>query len=193
LACSFRAAVRLGGRILAALLIVPSLATVLAGCGLLSGLSGRRPVSAQVMTVTSPVFGDHLLIPRRYTCHGVGQRPPLYWSGAPQDARSFAIVIDDSLAPIAPKVYWLVFDVSPATTELLPGQLPAGARQAQNSAGVAGYAPVCPVRGPHAYRFTVYALDVVLQVPRNAQLRQAWRAIAAHVIAVGRLTARAIP
>jgi Raf kinase inhibitor-like YbhB/YbcL family protein len=175
------------------LLAVAAAVASVSGCSLVRGLSGHRSVSVQLMTVTSPVFGEHQLIPRRYTCRGIGQSPPLYWSGAPPTARSFAVVVDDSLAPITPQVYWMVFDIGPATTELLVGQLPAGARQARNSLGQPGYVPVCPHGKPHLYRFTVYALNTMPALPSGTGLRQAWAEIAAHVVAAGRLTARAAP
>jgi Raf kinase inhibitor-like YbhB/YbcL family protein len=136
-------------------------------------------------------------IPQQYTCHGAGLSPPLYWSGAPQagasqPTRSFAIVVDDSQAPITPYVYWLVFDISPATTAMPQNELPPGARQASNSRGQAGYDPPCPA-GRHQYRFTVYALNARITLPAGAGLREAWTAIARHVIGIGRLTAYAEP
>jgi Raf kinase inhibitor-like YbhB/YbcL family protein len=188
----FRAA-RLAGRAASGLAAATAIAVALGGCSFLGGLSARRSVAIEAMTVTSPVFSEHVLIPRRYTCDGIGQSPPLFWTGAPQGARSFAVVIDDSLAPIDPFTYWIVFDIRPDTTELLAGQLPGSARQARNSRGTPKYDPVCPAGQSHIYRFTVYALNARVNLRSGAPLRQAWMAIAAHVIAVGRFTASASP
>lgn len=186
-------AVALAGRAVAALAAAAVAAGTLGGCSFLGGLSARRSVAIQTMTVTSPVFSQRVLIPRRYTCRGVGQSPPLFWTGAPQDAQSFAVVIDDSLAPIAPYTYWIVFDISPDTTQLLAGQIAGSARQGLNSKGTPTYDPVCPAGQRHVYRFTVYALNTRLRLPRGAGLRETWMAIAAHVIAIGRFTASAAP
>lgn len=178
------------------LVAVIVLAPLVSGCSWLNGLGSQRLRTPQVMTITSPDFSTDVKIPLRYTCHGVGQSPPLYWSGAPQagETKSFAIVVDDSLAPITPYVYWIVFDISPATTALAQNRLPPGARVAQNSRGLTGYDPPCPAgRNGHLYRFTVYALNAKLRLPAGAGLRKTWSAIALHVIGIGRLTALAKP
>jgi len=181
-----RAMVRLTG--LAAVIPLAS------GCGLLGGLSSTRLGSPQTMTVLSPVFGADTRLPTEYTCYGAGLSPPLYWSGTlSRSAKSFAIVVDDSQAPITPAVYWIVFDISPDTTSIGQNQLPTGARQATNSRGKASYDPPCPIGASHQYRFTVYALDARLGLPNGAGLRATWSAIANHVIATGRLTVRAYP
>jgi Raf kinase inhibitor-like YbhB/YbcL family protein len=117
--------------------------------------------------------------------------PPLYWSGS-QRPKSFALVVDDGEAPITPYIYWMVFDISPNTTDIAQNRLPTGARQAKNSAGTARYDPPCPRgKSAHQYRFTVYALNAWLKLPDGAGLRTTWSAIARHVIGVGRLTVRA--
>jgi Raf kinase inhibitor-like YbhB/YbcL family protein len=164
----------------------------LGGCGLLGGLNGSRTVSPQSMTVTSPEFRADVPLPRQYMCRR-GHSPPLYWSGAlSQQPKSFAVVVDDGQAPITPYVYWIVFDISPSTTDIAQNRLPTGARQAQNSAGTARYDPPCPQGSTlHAYRFTVYALDSFIRLPDGAGLRATWSAIAKHVIGVGRLTVKA--
>jgi Raf kinase inhibitor-like YbhB/YbcL family protein len=162
---------------------------VLAGCGLVGGATTFQGT----FTVTSPVVSSSGVIPVRYTCHGAGQSPPLHWSGAPPGTKSLALVVDDSAAPITPYVYWIVFGINPATTDIQPGQLPPGARQALNSAGKAGYDPPCPRSGGHWYRFTVYALGSSLSLPPGTGLKSAWTAIARTAIARGRLAVFAKP
>jgi Raf kinase inhibitor-like YbhB/YbcL family protein len=142
------------------------------------------------LTVMSPEFGAARDLPVQYTCHGAGLSPPLLWSGGPsRRPKSYAIVVDDGQAPITPYIYWIVFDISPSTTAIAQNQLPTGAKQAMNSKGTARYDPPCPAGGAtHSYRFTVYALNAWLDLPPGAGLRQAWTAIARHVVAIGRLT-----
>lgn len=186
-----------------ALLLVAS-GLLVSGCGLLGGpqpLSENAPLK---MSVTSPVLVDDVL-PARYTCYShAPQSPPIFWSGAPSDTKSLALVLDDSSTPIEPRVYWLVFDINPATTDLQPvpanpaGQaaaLPPRTKVAQNSARVAGYDPPCPRSGPHTYRFTVYALNTYFRRSLNygVPLLQAWTTIAAHVLARGQMTAKVCP
>ena len=170
------------------------LAPLVGGCGLLGGPAKANSGSLPPMTVTSPAFGADAPMPSLYTCHGAGVSPPLSWSGAPSaQVKSFAIVADDSEAPITPYIYWIVFDIGPTTSDIPQNGLPTGAKRAMNSKGTIGYDPPCPTGPPgssHSYRFTVYALDSRLN-PHLSGLRDTWMAIARHVIVAGRLTVRA--
>jgi Raf kinase inhibitor-like YbhB/YbcL family protein len=165
-----------------------ALLLTVAGCGLV----GAPTTFQGSFTVTSPVINGGI-IPARYTCHGAGQSPPLHWSGVPSSTKSLALVVDDAETPIAPYIYWIVFDISPTTTDIQPGQLPPGARQAINSAGHAAYDPPCPRNQEHSYRFTVYALHSAVSLPNGTGLKAAWVAIARTAIAHGRLPVNVEP
>jgi Raf kinase inhibitor-like YbhB/YbcL family protein len=159
-----------------------------AGCGVFSsGVDQETPVA---MTVSTGAFAQNT-IGARYTCSAGAQaiNPPLGWAGAPPGTKSIAMVLDDSNAPITPYVYWIVFDINPATSQIIEGQVPPGARVARNSAGSAGYDPPCPGPHSHEYRFTVYALNRVLNLPPGTSLQSAWSAIAEATIGRGRQTA----
>jgi Raf kinase inhibitor-like YbhB/YbcL family protein len=167
---------------------------LLAGCGL---LGKPQPLSADApltISVTSPDFPGGV-IPPQFTCRGAGESPSIFWSGAPPDTKSIAVIVDDAAAPISPRVYWIVYDISQSTTDLPLGAPPPHARVAQNSAGKAEYDPPCPVGSSHSYRFTVYALNTFFNsaLPANSQLLTAWSTISQHVIARGTFTARALP
>jgi len=106
--------------------------TLVSGCGL---VGGATTISADVpnqMTVTSQVFNPHVF-PSAYTCDGAGHSPSLHWSGAPQGTKSLALLVDDASAPIRPYIYWILFDIGSQTTGIQAGQVPPGARQADNS------------------------------------------------------------
>jgi Raf kinase inhibitor-like YbhB/YbcL family protein len=155
---------------------------LLAGCGLV----GAATTFQGQFTVTSAAV-SHQTIPSRYTCYGAGLSPPLHWSGAPSRTKSLALVVDDADVPAAPYIYWIVFDINPSTTDIQPGQLPSGARQAINSAGHAAYDPPCPRNKDHSYRITVYALHSAVSLPNGTDLKSAWQAISRAAIAYGRL------
>jgi Raf kinase inhibitor-like YbhB/YbcL family protein len=175
---------RLGAAIAALCCAVP-----LAGCGLFS--SNLTVTSPAAMTVNSYAFQRDIM-PPRFTCAGgKALTPPLSWAGAPAGTKSIAVVFDDSDAPITPYVYWIVFNIGQATSTLFEGQLPPGARQAQNSAGRAGYDPPCPGASGHGYRFQVYALNKQLNLPNGAPLEETWQDIAAATIGRGRLPVNA--
>lgn len=163
------------------LTIVPALT----GCGVFSpGVERETP---DAMTVSSDAIVQDTL-EARYTCKGGPDagNPPISWAGAPAGTKSIAVVVDDSNAPITPYVYWVVFDINPETSQISEGQVPPGARVARNSAGGARYEAPCPGSHSHQYRFTVYALDKVLNLPSGTPLKSAWTQIAAATIARGR-------
>ncbi|HEY0937102.1 MAG TPA: YbhB/YbcL family Raf kinase inhibitor-like protein [Trebonia sp.] len=165
------------------------LGLLLAGCGLLS--TGVTVTAPSVMTVSEGVF-VHGTMPERFTCSAQrAATPPLTWAGAPAGTKSIALVVDDSDAPITPYVYWVVFDIGPGTSALPEGQLPPGARQALGTAGDNRYTAPCPGPHGHSYRFTVYALNTVLDLPNGTSLVSAWQSIAAATIGRGRLTVSA--
>jgi Raf kinase inhibitor-like YbhB/YbcL family protein len=173
-----------------------NLAAIVLGCLMLSGCGFLRAgtmVAPTQMTVSSEVFAQGML-PVRFTCHGGGISPPVTWAGAPAQAKSFALVVDDASAPISPYIYWLVFNIGPTATDIQEGQLPPDAEMAQNSAGTARYDPPCPQGAPHTYRVTVYALDRVLtNLQPGAPVQQAWTEIAAATIGRGRIPVTANP
>lgn len=173
---------------------VLAMSLALGGCGLLGKTTALVADAPLTMSVTSPEFSNSV-IPARFTCSGTGVSPPIFWSAPPPGTKSLALVVDDSATPISPRVYWFVFDISPATTDLQIGTLPPHAREAINSAGDAKYDAPCPQGTPHNYRFTVYALNTSFgsSLPRNPGLLQVLTAIAPHVTARGTLTARACP
>jgi Raf kinase inhibitor-like YbhB/YbcL family protein len=175
-------------------MLVPA-SLLLGGCGLLGKPQHRIAAAPLGMSVTSPDFSGGVM-PAGLTCHGAGQSgPSIFWSGAPAGTKSIAVVVDDAAAPISPRVYWIVYDISSSTTDLPVGKAPPHARVAQNSAGNAGYNPPCPVGSPQSYRFTVYALNTFFGsgLPADSQLLTTWTMIAQHVIARGTITARALP
>lgn len=163
----------------------------LAGCG---NAGSGASVTLRPITVSSEAFTQGgLTLTQRYTCHGQGINPPLNWSAVPAGTKSIALVVDDSNAPITPYIYWLVFDISPGATDIQQGSLPTGARQALNSADTATYDAPCPVGHPHSYRFTVYALNKVLNLSNGASLQATWTAIAAATIGRGRIAVTGSP
>lgn len=146
--------------------------------------------------LNSPAFADKGAIPRLYTCEGPDLSPPLNWSGAPQNTKTFALIVDDPDAPDprAPKmtwVHWVVHNI-PAETQSLPEGatvrgLPAAAVQGLNDWKRTSYGGPCPPIGRHRYFHKLYALDAKLTglpCPTKAQLLEAMKG---HVLAEAEL------
>jgi Raf kinase inhibitor-like YbhB/YbcL family protein len=164
-----------------------ALLLLISGCALIGGGTSPTDVPDQ-MTVTSPDFGQGLS-GLAFSCRGSGKHPVIYWSGAPRGTRSFALVMDDSAAPITPYIYWIVFNIGSQSSDIPSGQLPPGAEQAANSKGTTGYDPPCPGNPGHRYRFTIYALSKKLTLRAGSSVKAAWTAIAGSAIARGSLPA----
>jgi len=148
------------------------------------------------LVLISPAFSSNGSIPARYTCEGADLSPPLEWSGAPGNAKSFALIVDDPDAPDpgAPKmvyVHWVVYNIPAGTTKLAENAarsgLPDGARQGINDWKKQTYGGPCPPIGRHRYFHKLYALDTELtglSDPTKAQLEAAMKG---HIVATAEL------
>ena len=141
------------------------------------------------MRLTSRAFSSNSEIPSAYTCEGEDHPPPLAWTEAPAQAKSFALIVDDPDAPDprAPQmtwVHWIVYNL-PASTLALPdgGDLPAGAGEGVNDWKRVGWRGPCPPIGRHRYVFKLYALDAMLPNLERPTKPQLERAIEGHVLA----------
>jgi len=151
------------------------------------GGGGVKTQAPDSIAVASSAFASDQPIPTRYTCAGRDISPPLTWTGVPAQARELALVVDDPDAPGGTYTHWILFGLPPSTSSLAEDSVPPGARQAENSGGRAAYAGPCPPSGTHHYRFTVYALDVPLELNNGAGTDDTLTAIGRHAVAQGRL------
>ena len=127
-------------------------------------------------TVISDGFKDGDYLPNDFIlsadfgfgCAGGNKSPHLRWSGAPAEAKSFAVTCYDPDAPTGSGFWhWLVVNIPANVSELSEGagsaggKLPAGALQTRTDFGRAGYGGPCPPEGdhPHRYLFTVFAVN----------------------------------
>ncbi|MBO0701238.1 MAG: YbhB/YbcL family Raf kinase inhibitor-like protein [Zavarzinella sp.] len=141
------------------------------------------------LVLSSPAFPPNGPIPAAYTSDGPDRSPPLGWTGAPANTKSFALVVDDPDAPDpkAPKrvwVHWVLYDL-PADCTGLPegaGRLPDGTLEGKNDWNKTGYGGPNPPVGRHRYFFKLYALDTELpdlKEPTKAALE---KAMAGHIV-----------
>ncbi|MDY6974254.1 MAG: YbhB/YbcL family Raf kinase inhibitor-like protein [Thermodesulfobacteriota bacterium] len=150
--------------------------------------------NAEGLGLESTAFGSGNRIPDQHTCLGVGISPPLQWSGAPVETKSFALLMDDPDAPGGTFRHWVIYDI-PATSNGLAEEIPTLAeieqmKQGINDFGAIGYGPPCPPpgHGVHNYSFRLYALDISsLGLPAGADFGTVEMMIDAHVLASAEL------
>ncbi|WP_131743253.1 YbhB/YbcL family Raf kinase inhibitor-like protein [Actinomadura roseirufa] len=170
-----------------------ALAGTLSGCGLIGQPQNKSAELSEWFTVTSPVFRDGKDLPTRYGCTtypgGQGKTPPLRWSGAPADTRSFAIVMDDPDASNGAYVHWVFAGLNGTANALVEGARLDRTVEGLTTGKKVGYAPPCPPKGErHRYRFTIYALDAPAPFKSGASLKDSLGAIAKHTVGRGRIT-----
>lgn len=131
-------------------------------------------------------FAEGGWIPELHSCQGADVSPSLEWSGEPEDARSFALVVEDPDAPSGTFCHWLVYDIPRDAHNLAQGLKPGpGAVNGTNDFGRPGYGGPCPPKGsPHRYYFRLYALDIDTSGLRAGVRRaELLRAIHGHTLA----------
>jgi Raf kinase inhibitor-like YbhB/YbcL family protein len=159
------------------------------------GGRGRGRGGIQIMALTSAGWPDGGSIPAKYAQPGRDVSPPLAWSGGPETATSYVLIVHDLDAATGTGVddalHWLVWNI-PGTVKALPEGVPQGATLADGSRQISvtgpNYrGPGAPASGPaHHYVFELYALDTTIDVPAvgasPAQTRAAVvAAMAGHV------------
>jgi Raf kinase inhibitor-like YbhB/YbcL family protein len=154
---------------------------------------GRHTMSFVLDTKAFPKGGD---IPVKYTCSGDDVSPALSWSGAPQDAKSFALIVDDPDAPSGTFTHWVVYDLPATTRKLLENisqgdDVSGGGRQGRNDFRRVGYGGPCPPPGKaHRYFFKLYALNSTLNLPPGASRHDVEAAMREHVLAQAELVGK---
>ena len=159
-----------------------SLAVAAPPAGAPAGTSAAKKAAGK-FTVVSPDIGAGKNISEDqvfngFGCKGKNLSPALFWSGAPADTKSFAIMVHDPDAPTGSGFWhWVVYNI-PAGTESIPAEagdvkkkgMPVGSVQGRTDFGTFGYGGPCPPPGKaHHYHFRVFALKVPkLEVPTDA-------------------------
>ena len=140
------------------------------------------------LKIASSAFEGHGPIPVKYTGDGDDVSPSLEWSGAPENARAFALVCHDPDAPLVDGfTHWVAYGI-PSDTTSVP-EAAEGLKAGTNSFGNAGYngpAPP-PGHGVHHYYFWVYALDSDLELEPGLDRRELFERIEDHVIEQARV------
>ena len=148
------------------------------------------PVPSFTVTSEDLVDGDRMA--DEFVFSGGNLSPQLSWSGAPAEAKSFAITCFDPDAPTGCGFWhWFCIGVSADTSSVARGVAAAGSHCARNDFGNEGYDGCAPPPGDrvHRYIFAIHALDTDdTGVPAGASPTYASFVHVGHTIARATIT-----
>lgn len=118
--------------------------------------------------------------------------PALSWTAPPSGTQTLAIIVDDPDAPTT-FAHWVVFNL-PTDLREIPEDQPGsvaifGGIHGRNGYGMLGYRGPCPPSGPaHTYRFSLFAVDISLDLFAASLREQVLAALEGHVLEESVLT-----
>lgn len=134
------------------------------------------------MLLTSPTFENQSFMESKYTCDGKNLSPPLHFEEISSNAQSLVLIVDDPDAPRGDWVHWLLWNISPDTTDIPENSVPPGSIKGTTDFGSTSYGGPCPPSGTHRYFFKLYALDQTLELPPSTQKIELLEAMKGHVL-----------
>lgn len=150
----------------------------------------------QKLTITSPAFENEAKIPIEYTGYGADISPELHLSAIHAAAKSIAVVMDDLNHPIPGYNHWIIWNLP--MMQVIPENIPHGThvKTLGNAVQGRGYGknryqgPKPPFNWSHRYRFSVYVLDSLIDLPSSSKKRDLLKAMQGHILQQGELIGR---
>ena len=132
----------------------------------------------------SNAFGNGQLIPRKHVRDGDNLSPPLQWSGAPRETKSYVLIVEDPDAPGGTFRHWALFDIDPSCDHLVEAS-GRGVGHGVNDFGNLRYDGPQPPKGHgvHHYHFKLAALNVAsLGLGDGAGIDRIWERAHGHIL-----------
>ncbi len=148
------------------------------------------------MKISSPAFRDGAIILQKYGRDFENVNPPLRIEEIPEGTVSLVLTMDDPDVPEAAGVpvwdHWVVFNI-PASLADVPEHWDVVGTRGRGTRGELKYGGPRPPDREHRYFFTVYALDVLLDLPEGATKAECTHAMTDHILASAELIGRFAP
>ena len=160
------------------------------GCMVAVAVAVAFAAGGMKMKISSPAFQEGGTIPEKFSKNGQNANPELRIEGAPAEAKSLALIVDDPDAPVGLFTHWLVWNIDPKTAEIAENSVPKGGVQGTNDFPGQRYDGPQPPSGTHRYYFKIFALDRTLDLKAGAKRREVDAAMRGHIIAQGELMGR---
>lgn len=149
------------------------------------------------LSIICPSFGKDGQIPKKHTGFAEDVSPRILIDNLSDAIASLAVIMDDLDIPML-KAYahWLIWNL-PASSEI-PENIPYGAVCPGGATQGMAYGknryrgPKQPpfIRSAHRYRFTVYGLDCLLNLPPTSKRADLLKAMSGHVLQAGEIVGR---
>ena len=125
-----------------------------------------------------------------FTCEGSDRLPTLIWVNAPENTKSFALIVDDPDAVKVVGKIWVhlvAWNILPTVRKLTDlSDVVVG----KNSWDENNYRGPCPPKGVHNYHFKLYALDTMLNLDTSNKKRDVELKMKGHVLATTTLVGK---
>jgi Raf kinase inhibitor-like YbhB/YbcL family protein len=136
--------------------------------------TGHAAGKAKPFDISSPAVKDGGMLkkknagnaPNNKNCDGTNVSPPLRWSNAPANTKTYALIMfDPGGRGGAGVVHWVAYDIPVSRTGFKEGeasQPPTDFKGGKSTPGLNAYFGPCPPFGdkPHPYIFTLIATDI---------------------------------
>jgi len=161
-------------------MLVQRIATIAAAASLIAAGTllpvdpGHAAEKAKEFNLASPSVKEFGMLAKKYAgmnpqnknCIGENVSPPLRWSGAPENTKSYMIMLFDPAGRVPlGVVHWLAYDIPAAKTSLKEGEASKPSTEFKGGKNITGgmtYFGPCPRAGdkPHPYTFILAATDL---------------------------------
>lgn len=149
------------------------------------------------LVITSPTFVDGGKMPVKHTQFAENLSPEFDIQGLSDEAKSLALIMDDLDIPMTSEFnHWVIWNIPAMAT--IPEGIPQGEVVSSLGEAIQGLAygknryagPKQPVfiRSRHRYKFTIYALDTMLDLPASCGKTELLKAMSGHVLQQGSIT-----
>src|SRR5205807_9477746 len=99
---------------------------IIVGCAMAAAALVAFAAGGGKMKITSSAFQEGGTIAEKFSKNGQNVSPELRIEGAPAEAKSLALIVDDPDAPVGLFTHWLVWNIDPETAEVVEGSAPSG-------------------------------------------------------------------
>lgn len=151
----------------------------------------------RTLSVKSNAFNEGDWIPLRYTARGENLSPDFEIEGIDSNAKSIAITFDDASHPVFPNFnHWVIWNI-PIQTHI-PERIQRGKHVDNLGNAIQGVAygrnrykgPKPPFKSIHTYIFTIYILDIMIDLDASSRKREFLNKIEGHILQYSTLSGK---